>query len=394
MDTEVCYYVQRCRACGNKSLETVLDLGEQYLPRFTKEIDVNLPRAPLELGRCKTCGLLQLRHTTDPDLLYRKFWYRSSINSTMRNALISVVGDGLKSHKKGVWVDIGANDGYLLSKVPDEFHKVAFEPAKNLADDLEEHADMVVVDYFKKNPEVAHLANVITSVAMFYDLDDPGRFLDDIRDTLARDGVWINQLNDAPTMMRQNAFDSICHEHLCYYDVPVLSKLYEEHGLTITKVSNNDVNGGSIRVEAKRSCDITVKPSIGEHLGVSRNEALEFAMRIMRWKENMRYLLTALSAAGPLWCYGASTKGTVLLQYLGCNDLFIAAADRNPEKNGLRMAGSWIPITSEVEFRKAGAKAALVLPWAFKDEFVKRERDTILKGTAFVLPLPNIEIEV
>lgn len=385
---------ERCRACGKKSLESVLDLGTQYLPRFPKEMDTTLPRAPLELGRCVSCGLLQLRHDTNPDLLYRQFWYRSSVNNTMRTALSEIVADGLKWHQKGVWVDIGANDGWLLKCLPKQFHKVAFEPALNFRKDLDEAADLVVLDYFKRNPDVAHTANIITSAAMFYDVPNPGQFIDDIRDTLAPGGVWINQLNDSPTMMAQNAFDAICHEHLMYYDIPVLSALYEKHGMTIVRVTHNDVNGGSVRVEAMRSCDAPKKADLSHYHGVTKDEAFAFANRVRRWKNQMRYVLMGLHGQGPIWCYGASTKGTVLLQYLDCNDLFGSVAERNPEKIGLRMVGSWLPIVSEHTFRTEKPRVAMVLPWAFKNEFIRREQQTMSNGTALLFPLPQIDVEV
>ena len=244
---------ETCRLCDSRKLVTILDLGDQYLPRFPKQIDLSLPTAPLVLVHCSDCGLLQLRDTVNPDLLFREYWYRSSVNQTMKDALRDIVKDGLLYHRSGRWLDIGANDGYLLSQVPPSFERIACEPALNLADQCQRHANLVVSNYFSAEHEVFRGADVITSAAMFYDLDDPNKFVRDICQCLTDDGVWINQLNDAPTMLSQNAFDGVCHEHLIYYDVPRLANLYHECGLTITDIGHNDVNGGSVRVAARKS---------------------------------------------------------------------------------------------------------------------------------------------
>ena len=381
-----------CRGCDAAQLESVLDLGTQFLPRFVAEPDNSLPKSPLHLVRCADCGLLQLAHTVSADLLYREFWYRSGINESMRVALHDLVRDAVRRIVRGTWLDIGANDGYLLSRVPQTFRKVAVEPALNLRDELGEHADVVVSDYFSAAAINGVKCDVITSAAMFYDLDNPGAFLDDIRNSLANGGIWINQLNDSPTMMKANAFDAICHEHLCYYDLHTLRALYDTHGLRIAAVTHNDVNGGSIRVTAMRHQDLPDK----EHLPMtgmprtSAEDAQRFARRIIKWKDVFGELVSNL---GPgLWCYGASTKGSTLLQYLDMNPSFEAVADRNPRKHGLRMVGSWLPIKNEEEFRVAAPRYALVLPWAFKSEFMAREKDARAAGTNFVFPLPNPEV--
>jgi SAM-dependent methyltransferase len=379
-----------CRACNHPSLEEVLDLGVQYLPRWVKEKDETLPKSPLRLMRCGNCGLLQLHDTVEPDLLFREFWYRSGINETMREALLDIVRDGTAVHTKGRWLDIGANDGYLLSRVPSSFTKIGCEPALNFQSQLEELCDRTVPDYFKAEDYEPASIDVITSAAMFYDVDEPGQFVADIAKVLKPGGIWINQLNDSPTMLKQNAFDSICHEHLCYYDIPSLAALYRSHGLSIREVSFNDVNGGSVRVlashQSRGGADMLGIPS------PSREEVMNFAFRIKNWKALMSELIGHWTAEEPLWGYGASTKGSVLLQYLDVGKQILAIADRNPQKCGLLLAGPWIPITDEVTLRNAKPKHVLVLPWAFKKEFVEREESLRRAGTTMVFPLPSIEL--
>ena len=382
---------KNCRACGSTGLTEVLDLGNQALPRFTTEPFTSLPIAPLNLLRCAGCGLLQLQDTVNPDLLFREFWYRSGINQTMRDALEDVVNCGILYHSRGSWLDIGANDGFLLSKVPVSFRKVACEPALNFKPELEELSDEVLADYFSAD-KLRERFHVITSAAMFYDLDDPAKFVSDIAKSLHDDGVWINQLNDAPTMVKQHAFDAICHEHLCYYDIPSLDLLYRSHGLTIHHISWNEVNGGSVRIVAYKTGCPKYRPT--DLLGIPRvsgAEALRFAAWVKRWRSTMGDLIGNLTVHEPLWGYGASTKGCVLTQYLGIGNSLGAIADRNPKKHGLRMVGKWL-ITNEDVMRKARPRYVLVLPWAFKDEFEAREVQMRENGSTFIYPLNEITL--
>lgn len=386
--TEVFKKRTTCRACGDYGLESILDLGQQYLVNFVDNVDESLPKAPLHLVRCAECGLLQLEHTTNPDLLFKNFWYRTGINQTMRDAMDELVQRGYEFKQQGVWMDIGANDGYLLSKVPSTFKKVAVEPAKNLREDLEKVADVVINDYFQSCD--APQCDVITSAAMFYDVDEPGEFIELIAASLKPTGIWINQLNDAPTMMRTNAFDAICHEHLCYYDIVSLQKLYRKHGLSVLSVSYNDVNGGSMRVVASLNRDGWKSyPTFPKDV-VTKDEAHKFAGRVQKWRTTMRNYLD--SSPEKAWLYGASTKGCVLLQYLDYDHKFHGIADRNPLKVGKYMTGSWLQVCDEDVMRRANPERIVVLPWAFKNEFVKRERETLDGGSVMVFPLPNIEV--
>jgi hypothetical protein len=381
--------ITRCRACHASDLEPVLDLGEQFIPRFVAEIDYGLPRAPLQLVRCIPCGLLQLQHTVKNDLMFRKYWYRSSINQTMKDALTDVVDRATQYHRFGAWLDIGANDGFLLSQVPETFAKTACEPALDFLEPLSKHAQTVVPEYFSK-AACPGPYDVITSCAMFYDLDEPEKFVRDIHDVLSPDGIWINQLSDSPTMLEKNDFAAVCHEHLTYYDVHVLADLYRRCGLTITRVTHNDVNGGSVRVIARKST--RAREDLVGIKKPTREDCQTFAKRALKWKERMLDLCHGPFAQRGCWIYGASTKMTVMLQYLDSHDSFIGVAERNPLKYNLRMVGSWLPIVSEDAMRENQPGYILVGPWSFRDEFLRRERATLDAGSTFVFPLPNIEL--
>lgn len=389
---------ESCRLCDGKQLSLVLSLGDQYVVNFVREKDTTLPHAPLDWVQCDDCGLLQLLHTVSPDLLWGgDYWYRSGINATMKLALADVVESGLKLHNHGVWLDIGANDGTLLSQVPGTFEKIACEPSPSFHPLLEEHAT-VIPEFFSANHEMLRngehgRCDVVTSCAMFYDLDAPNDFVRDVKLCLSRDGIWINQLSDTALMLKQMAFDNITHEHVCYYDIDTLKRLYDKHGLRILHVSYNDVNGGSIRVVADKRVG---KPADGA-AGAPRvhpGDTDRFADRVQRWKYRMRDLILGMFGNQAVWAYGASTKGISLLGYLDLNNQFVAVADRNPQKHGLVMAGSWIPITDETTCRRARPGALVVLPWAFEKEFIEREQELINRGTALVMPLPNIKVVV
>jgi hypothetical protein len=349
-----------------------------------------LPKAPLRLARCKTCGLLQLHDSIDADLVYREYWYRSSVNLSMQTALLDLTQDGLKWHRSGKWLDIGANDGTLLKFVPKTFKRIACEPALNLESELKQVADDVMSDYFHCDERYTN-CQVITSAAMFYDLDDPGRFVSDIVRCLAPEGIWINQLNDAATMIESNSWDGVCHEHNVYYDMVNLEALYAKYGLKILRVSSNDVNGGSVRVTATHAASqVSGATPQDSSLLPSAEQVMRFSQRAVRWKQRMTELVKALPQ--PIYGYGASTKGGVLLQYLDRPGLFAGVADRNPLKYGKMQAGIWSPIISEKEMREQKPGTLFVLPWAFRKEFVEREAEVRARGTMLLFPLPHIEL--
>ena len=377
-----------CRLCGTLDLKPVLDLGNVPLADFLDSRDQVAERAPLVFTRCEACGLLQLGHTVERDRLYRRYWYRSGMNDTMKHALAAVVADALDYHADPTsWLDIGANDGTLLSLVPDWIQRMACEPSLTFTEDLEARKLAVLPDYFSAAALNGQRFSIITSCAMFYDVDDPASFVNDIRESLEPDGVWVNQLSDAHLMLKRNAFDNIVHEHLCYYDAGTLARLYADHGLQLIMVSYNETNGGSIRTVARldRGSGATEAPPIQV---ISRPQAEAFALRTLRWRRHMRDILA--NFANP-WVYGASTKGVTLLSWLGVS-LLTAVADKNPRKHGLWMPPVPLEIKSEEEMREARPDALLVLPWAFRDEFLEREATTRALGTAMLFPLPSIEI--
>src|SRR5574338_973982 len=262
--------IQTCRICGSNKLTSILSLGEQYLAGYTpKENDPKpvLERAPLELIRCnqeldsKSCGLVQLRHSTPPNLMYERYFYRSGINQTMIDNLKEIVNQAISIVKlcdEDIVVDIGCNDGTLLKNYKGKnLCAVGFDPAINMFEFSKQSGAHIIMDYFNVKSFLEYYPNkkakIITSIAMFYDLEDPKIFVDDISKILHKEGVWVIELSYLPSMLSQNAFDTIVHEHLEYYHFSVIENLLKRFNLKVVDVFLNDVNGVSFRVFIKHS---------------------------------------------------------------------------------------------------------------------------------------------
>ena len=245
-----------CRVCGS-SFESILDLGEHYVSNFPLPSEPDGTKAPLELVLCKRCRLLQLKHTVSPDEMYRNYWYRSGTNRTMRSALADIANKAetlIHLHADDSVLDIGCNDGTLLGSYrTGGICRIGFDPAENLAALSRRVAQYVVTDFFSygRYRQVAELQTrrpkVVTSIAMFYDLEDPNQFVADVKRTMDPDGLWIVQMSYLPLMLRTNEFGNICHEHLEYYSLQSFEYLLHHHEMEVMDVELNDVNGGSIR---------------------------------------------------------------------------------------------------------------------------------------------------
>lgn len=412
-------YRSTCRICGSKALSPVIDLGEQYLQgAFVKEGHIDPPRRrlPTQLVRCDVtkdehgCGLLQLAHTPPPFILYSNYWYRSGTNSTMREHLAGIVRAALslRENKVRCAVDIGCNDGTLLKSYPEEVERFGVDPS-DIANEI--GAPIKIIDTVFPSAKVFAAikdgsVDVMTSIAMYYDLDDPVGFAASVKRLLAPDGIWIVEMSYLPLMLQTNSFDTICHEHLEYYSLSVLENVMGRVGLRIFKAELNEINGGSIRCyvchDTTFAFDRAEATNNLQRLRIREFELeldtdvpyRSFQQRIARLKEQMTELLRSLKAQSKrIHIYGASTKGNVLLQWYAIDGRTVdCAADRNPEKTGAHTLGTNIPIVSEAMSRAQKPDYYLVLPWHFKREFLERERDTIAAGTKLIFPLPEITV--
>ncbi len=412
-------YRQTCRVCGSENLEPVIDLGDQFLQgSFVKE-GMPMPpkrKIPTQLVRCDVtknengCGLLQLAHSVAPDVLYYNYWYRSGTNATMRQHLGDIVSKASTMHNGPVRrvLDIGCNDGTLLSNYGDDVEKFGVDPS-DIAREVK--PPVTVISSVFPSPEVFGTVgdkkfDVITSIAMYYDLEAPVDFAEAIKAMLAPEGVWIVEMSYMPLMLAQNSFDTICHEHLEYYSLEVLEFIAAKAGLKPVRAELNGINGGSIRLymahAENNSYDAQEDRDYLRHLRVKEFELeldtakpyQEFQQRIEQSKQELRSLINSAIRKGQrVHIYGASTKGNVLLQWYGLDHTLIeCAADRNPGKHGSYTLGTDIPIVSEEESRSKKPDYYLVLPWHFKAEFIKRERELIESGTKMIYPLPTVHV--
>ena len=257
---------QTCRLCGSRELTPVVSLGDQYIGGTFAKSDSTPPvqrRIPLDLVRCdpaldqNACGLVQMRHSVPPRVLYASYWYRSGVNQTMRDNLAGIahMAEEIAQLEAGDLVlDIGCNDGTLLKSYrTKDIKRLGIDPS-NVVSHARAAGLQVVNDFFSAaalhSVHPHQKPKVITSIAMFYDLENPHAFVGDIKSSLHEEGVWILELSYLPTMLAMNSFDTICHEHLEYYSLAPMERLLAEHGLEVIDVTLNDVNGGSFRIAA------------------------------------------------------------------------------------------------------------------------------------------------
>ncbi|RJP25229.1 MAG: class I SAM-dependent methyltransferase [Deltaproteobacteria bacterium] len=410
-----------CRVCDS-ALEPVLDLGAHYVSDFISPGDPDGTKAPLELVLCRRCRLLQLKHTVPAETMYRNYWYRSGTNQTMRGALADIANkaETLIRLKEGdAVVDIGCNDGTLLASYrTGGIRKIGFDPAENLAVFSRKIADDLVVGFFDsetfaETPGPAGCRpEIVTSIAMFYDLEDPNRFVSDIRTVMDPQGLWIVQMSYLPLMLKTNEFGNICHEHLEYYSLTSFEYLLNLHGFEVVDVELNDINGGSIRTyirsrsaDPNRFADATYRELARERVQALRDQEArlgledidvyrEFAVWVNRIREDVvGFIKEQVGKGKKVYVYGASTKGNTLLQYFGLDHTLItAAAERNADKWGKVTVGTRIPIVSEEVARAARPDYFLVLPWHFLEEFRLREKAYLLAGGKFIVPMPHFTL--
>ncbi len=408
-----------CRVCGSSSLTKVIDLGEQYLQGSFIKPGKELPPArkiPMTLVRCNpvldenACGLLQMAHSVPPEILYAAYWYRSGTNQTMRDHLKGIATEavGLIAKKSARVLDIGCNDGTLLKFYPDDYVKYGIDPsdvAREVDGDLHIVQDLFPSEKLNEKIE-GQKFDVITSIAMFYDLEDPTGFARNIKSSLADDGVWVFEMSYMPSMLELNSYDTICHEHLEYYSLAVIDSILKKSGMKLINAILNQINGGSIRLYATHASNFKYDNQLyQENIADLRKKEFDleldtdkpyrfFQERIEEHKKELNIFLKKLRVEGKkIHIYGASTKGNTILQWCGIDAAIVdCAAERNPDKYGAMTLGTEIPIVSEAESRTMQPDYYLVLPWHFKEEFLEREKEMLEQGVGFIFPLPKLTV--
>lgn len=406
--------IEKCRSCGSESLYPIISLGNQYIVNFV-DSKTEGPRCPLDLILCDDCRLVQLKHNAPPESMWgEQYWYKSGINRMIREDLGDIVNNvkRLVNPKEGdIVVDIGCNDGTLMGFYKqDGLNLVGFEPSGNVAREADSKGFNVINDFFNKESYQNNLGNkkakAITAISMFYDLENPNQFLQDVNSILDPRGLFVIQQNYLATMLENNAFDNICHEHREYYSLSSLEHLLGRHNMKIFDIEQNGINGGSIRTyitsEDNNSFDskeaeerVKKIRELESQMGLDTIKPYsDFANRIKVIKEELVSFLKKEKEGGKKICgLGASTRGLVLSQYFGLNtNLMECIFDRNPDKEGKLAVGSWIPITSPDNFHKYNPDYQLVFIWHIFKGIGEDEKKFVEKGGKFILPLSQFRI--
>lgn len=410
--------IHRCRICGSSRLAGILDLGIQALTGvFPKSREEEVPRAPLSLVKCMAagslpaCGLVQLRHSCEGSELYGSdYGYRSGLNASMVSHLHAVaqrVKQTVPLLSGDVVLDIGSNDGTFLRAMREPgVLLVGMDPTGSKFGDFYPADIQLIPEFFSADRFRAetsqNYAKAVTSIAMFYDLEDPIGFMRQVEQILVDDGIWLFEQSYLPRMLDTNSYDTVCHEHLEYYALRQILYMAERAGLKILDVELNNINGGSFSIiAAKLGSKYTVNSKVldqilrkEEDLGLDNLRVFdEFATRVVEHRARIRQFFTEARRADlRVFGYGASTKGNVLLQYCGVTPSEMACiADVNQDKHGSFTPGTRIPIVSEDDARRQRPDVYFVLPWHFRDHILKRENAFLEAGHKIVFPLPQLE---
>lgn len=404
--------INKCRSCNCEKLKPIISLGNQYVSGFVDDDKNQGEKVPISLVLCEGCKLLQMEYSAPPESMWNEqYWYKSAINSIIRNDLKDIVENAenlINLKDNDIAIDIGNNDGTMF-----EYYKnknltlVGFEPCKNVAEESKAKGFNVINNFFNAEDYKKRFnkkAKIITAISMFYDLEDPNKFLEDIKKCLYKDGLFIIQQNYLVSMLEQVAFDNLCHEHREFYSLKSLKNIIERHGLEIFNVELNNINGGSIRTYIKFKDNdnlITDNNKIQQIISKEDNLKLDtlepylkFADDINKCKSDvMNFLNKAKKDGKKVGLCGASTRGNTILQYFNITpDLVVGISEANPDKHGKKTIGTLIPIMSIDEMKAIKPDYQLVIIWHLFEGLKDKEKDFLKEGGKFVLPLPKFKI--
>lgn len=411
--------IQSCRICKNKNLKSIFNLGSQYLTgTFPKNKKEKVNYGPVELVKCckkkgslskDVCGLVQLKQTFNLTLMYgMNYGYRSGLNKSMVRHLKNKVKHILSLNilkSKDLIIDIGSNDATTLLSYPKKkYQLVGIDPTGIKFSKYYPSYIKLIPNFFsyKKLKEKIKnkKAKVITSFAMFYDLENPVQFAKEIYKSLDDDGIWCFEQSYLPSMLKANSFDTICHEHLEFYYLKQIMWIAEKAKLKIIDVTLNDINGGSFSVTAvKKNSKLKInKNSINRLLTMEKRLKLENFSIYKKFKNNveiskkklLNFLEKQKEKGKKVYGLGASTKGNVLLQYFDIKaDLLNYIGEVNKDKLNCYTPGTYIPMISESDAIKLSPDYFLILPWHFKNFFINSKK---FSGKKLIFPLPYFKV--
>lgn len=402
-----------CRSCAAAHLETVLDLGNfplvNSLPT-AKDLAQPDARYPLVLAFCPDCSLLQITYTVDPEALFGEYLYFSSYSDTMlahARALVERIVAERGLGPKHLAVEVASNDGYLLCNylrlgVP----ILGIEPARNIAAVAESKGIPTIAEFFGRalgerlategrRADVIHAHNVFAHVA------DLNGVVAGMRALLAPGGVVVIEAPYARDMIERLEFDTIYHEHLCYFSVSAVVPLFARHGLALVDVERVPIHGGSLRLWVSH-VGARAKPSVKKLLDEERALGMtgsgyyrDFGARVSALRAGLVEELRRLKAEGRrIAAYGAAAKGAVLLNYAQIGpDIIDFVADRSPHKQGRYLPGVRIPVRTPAALLENRPDYVLLLVWNFEDEIRVQQAEYLRQGGRFIVPVPTVRID-
>ena len=402
--------IKKCRLCKKSRLKELFTLGNMCFTGKFPSKNKSIKKKPITVTICSNCELVQLGHNFDLKYLYGPdYGYRTGINKTMLAHVKNVVNyltKKAKLKKDEMTLDIASNDGSLLKCYNNNIKTFGIDPILKKYQKEYKKINYKISDFFSFE-KIRKVTNkkfkIITALSVFYDAYDPNKFLNDVKKLLSNDGIFLLEFADLASIIKYKMFDTICHEHLEYYSTKVIIDLCKKNNLRVFDIKENDVNGASkqyyichdLSIYKSNKNVIKNKLNYEKKLNLSKVSTFKkFIKEINVSKNRLLKLLNEISKKGKsIHCYGASTKGNVLLQYYKINNKMIKfAAERNKSKYNLYTPGSMIKIISEKISRSYKPDYYLVLPWHFKKEILIREKKIRKSGTKLIFPLPKLEI--